>query len=174
MTRTPPPSTLAPSMLERIEIDERTWTGGTEARRLEWDAAIREMLMPGEVVIREDVRSLGVTMREQGVVLEGRDEAGQPVVTVEIPHDALGELITEYVDIVRQIAKADAHGGVARLEALDMAKKATHDRAGRLLKRLCRPLAIDHPTARRLFTLLLGLKVDTTRLVGVHGHRRVR
>ncbi len=161
-------------MLERIKIDERTWSSGTEARRLEWEAAIREMLMPGEVVIRDDVQRLGVTVREHAIVLEGHNDKDAPVVSVEIPHDALGDLVTEYVDIVRQIAKADAHGGVARLEALDMAKKATHDRAGRVLKRLCRPLEIDHPTARRLFTLLLGLKVDTTRLVGVHGHRRIR
>ncbi len=161
-------------MLERIEIDPRTWAGGTEARRLEWDAAIREMLLPGETVIRDDARVLEVTVGEQGTRLEARDGAGAPVAAVEIPHDALAELVTEYVDIVRQIAKADAHGGIARLEALDMAKKATHDRAGRVLVRLCRPLKIDHATARRLFTLLLGLKVDTTRLVGVHGHRRVR
>ena len=161
-------------MLEHIAIDPRTWEGGSDARRLEWEAAIREVLSPGEAVLRDDVVSLGITLGEQGVVLEGRDAEGRTVATVEIPHDALADRIAEYVDIVRQIAKADAHGGVARLEALDMAKKATHDLAGRLLVRLCRPLGLDHPTARRLFTLLLALKVDTTRLVGVHGHRRVR
>ena len=161
-------------MLERIEIDPRTWAGGTEARRLEWDAAIREMLLPGETVIRDDARVLEVTVGEQGTRLEARDGAGAPVAAVEIPHDALAELVTEYVDIVRQIAKDDASGGLARLEALDMAKKVVHDRAAQMLLASCEGFGMDHATARRLCTLLLGLRVDTTRLVGVHGHRRVR
>ncbi|MEM9070554.1 MAG: UPF0262 family protein [Myxococcota bacterium] len=160
-------------MLEKITIDERTWAEGNDARRLEWNAAIREMLLPGEAVLREDVNALHVTITEQEVQLEASAEESV-VGTIAIPHHELADVIQEYVDVVRQIARADAHGGIARLEALDMAKKATHDKAARLLKRRCRELAIDHPTARRLFTLLLGLKVDTTRLMGVHGHRRVR
>ena len=55
-----------------------------------------------------------------------------------------------------------------------MAKKVTHDKAGRALKRHLRDLRMDHPTARRLFTLLVSLRVDTTRLTGVYGHRRIR
>jgi uncharacterized protein (UPF0262 family) len=60
------------------------------------------------------------------------------------------------------------------MEALDMAKKVTHDRAGRVLKRELRDFGFDLETSRRLFTLLLSLRVDTTRLVGIHGHRRIR
>jgi uncharacterized protein (UPF0262 family) len=75
---------------------------------------------------------------------------------------------------VRELARADVQGGLARLEALDVAKKVTHDKAGRLLQRRCVDLEIDHPTARRLFSLLFALRVDTTRLHGVHGHRRIR
>ena len=60
------------------------------------------------------------------------------------------------------------------MEALDMAKKVTHDRAGRVLKRELRQFGLDFETARRLFTLLLSLRVDTTRLTGIHGHRTIR
>ncbi|MBW2223750.1 MAG: UPF0262 family protein [Deltaproteobacteria bacterium] len=60
------------------------------------------------------------------------------------------------------------------MEALDMAKKVTHDRAGRVLKRELRDVGFDLETSRRLFTLLLSLRVDTTRLVGIHGHRTIR
>jgi len=55
-----------------------------------------------------------------------------------------------------------------------MAKKVTHDRAGRVLKRELRDFGFDLETSRRLFTLLLSLRVDTTRLVGIYGHRRIR
>ena len=63
-------------------------------------------------------------------------------------------------------------GGIEK--ALDMAKKVTHDRVGRLLKRELRGLGFDLETSRRLFTLLLSLRVDTTKLPGVHGHRTIR
>ena len=111
---------------------------------------------------------------EQAIVLRLLDESGSTLAQERIPRDALATLVTEYVDIVRQIAKDDASGGLARLEALDMAKKVVHDRAAQMLQHACEGFGMDHATARRLFTLLLGLRVDTTRLVGVHGHRRVR
>jgi len=152
-------------VLREVRIDDRTWDDATEARRLEWSAIIREMLQPGEMVVAEGVESLRIAMTEQGFTLA--TELGE----VDVPKERLTDLVTEYVDVVRQIERATT---VSRIEALDMAKKVTHDKAGRLLKRLCRPFGFDHPSARRLFTLLLAVRVDTTRLVGVHGHRRIR
>jgi hypothetical protein len=64
--------------------------------------------------------------------------------------------------------------GINQIEALDMAKKVTHDRAGRLLKRELRDFGLDLETSRSLFTLLLSLRVDTTKLTGIHGHRTIR
>lgn len=160
--------------LREVVIDDRTWSEAEEPRRREWSSSIRELLEPEGLVIREDAHRLLVTVTEQATWLELRDEDGELLEQVSIPRDALSDHITEYVDIVRQIAKEDTPGHPGRLEALDMAKKVTHDRAGRTLKRLCKDLGIDLATARRLFTLLLSLRVDTTKLVGIHGHRGVR
>lgn len=158
--------------LVELRIDERTWEGGDESRQLEWLAAIRELADPIESHYREDIEALLITMSQQGFELSAQITDSEALV-IEIAHDQLETLIHEYVDTVRQIARADLTGGVLRLEALDMAKKVTHDKAGRFLERRCRPLALDHPTARRMFTLLLAMRIDTTRLVGVHGHRRI-
>jgi len=160
--------------LREVNIDDRTWSEADENRRREWTQAIRELTTPGEAALRDDGETLTITQTQQQVELSLHDGTGALLAEVVIPHDALSDLITEYVDTVREIARADAMGGLKRLEALDMAKRVTHDDAGRFLERRLRPFAIDHPTGRRLFTLLLALKVDTTRLVGVHGHRRVR
>jgi uncharacterized protein (UPF0262 family) len=160
--------------LADVRIDEQTWEEATHERRLEWGANIRELVDAADVAMREDAARLTVTVTQQHFLLELEDAAATVVATIDIPHDELADVVREYVDVVRQIASTDGPGGLTRLEALDMAKKVTHDRAGRLLKRRCRALGIDHATARRLFTLLLSLRVDTTRLVGVHGHRRVR
>ncbi len=159
-------------VLTELHLDPALREGASDARQLEWDGSIREMLAPGECVVREDLEALTVTMSQQSFVLTGTDADGTQVVRIEIAHNDLTIHITEYVDIVRQIALSA--GSLSKLEVLDMAKKATHDNAARKLQRRCRDLEIDHPTARRLFTLLLTLKVDTTRLMGVHGHRSIR
>ncbi len=157
--------------LSTVNIDENTWEHTTDERRIEWEANIREFLNPDKLEIRPDIESLDITVTEQQIALAAKDAAGNLLDDTAVPHNLLSPHIHEYVDTVRQIAIAE---GVARLEALDMAKKVSHDRAGRFLKRHFRELRMDLTTARRLFTLLLSLRVDTTRLVGIHGHRRIR
>ena len=156
--------------LSAVVIDERTLQRGSDAQHVEWDAITRELLSKAESRV-EDVATLYVCVTEQRFVLDFRGEYDGELLFVTIPHELLSEHITEYIDIVRQIADAD---GVNQMEALDMAKKVTHDRAGRVLKRELRDLGFDLEMSRRLFTLLLSLRVDTTRLVGIHGHRTIR
>ena len=156
--------------LNVVIIDERTLQRGSEAQHVEWDANIRELLSKAKSTV-EEVAALHVSVTEQQFVLDFRSHEGRELAVIAIPHEVLSDLITEYIDIVRQIADAD---GVNQMEALDMAKKVTHDRAGRVLKRELRDFGFDLETSRRLFTLLLSLRVDTTRLVGIHGHRRIR
>ena len=156
--------------LQSVLIDERTIQRGSEARRVEWEAIIRELLSRAKSRI-EPSATLHLAVTEQGFTLDFRTEQGDELGTVSVPHDLLSELITEYIDTVRQIAEAD---GLNQLEALDMAKKVTHDRAGRVLKRELRDFGFDLNASRRLFTLLLSLRVDTTKIVGIHGHRTIR
>ena len=156
--------------LHAVHIDERTLQRGSEAQRVEWDALVRELLSRVKSNI-EEAASLDVSVTEQGFVIGFQTDRQQALGTIVIPHQLLSELITEYIDIVRQIAEAD---GINQMEALDMAKKVTHDRAGRVLKRELRDFGFDLETSRRLFTLLLSLRVDTTRIVGIHGHRTIR
>ena len=156
--------------LHAVVIGERTLARGSEAQHVEWDANVRELLSKAGSQA-EDVETLHISMTEQQFLLDFRDDEDSELVTIIIPHELLSEHITEYVDIVRQIADAD---GVNQMEALDMAKKVTHDRAGRVLKRELRGVDFDLEASRRLFTLLLSLRVDTTRLVGIHGHRTIR
>ncbi len=156
--------------LNAVQIDERTLQRGSEAQHTEWDAIVRELLSRAKSNIEESA-SLHVSVTEQGFVMDFQTDPERMLGTIVIPHQLLSEHITEYIDIVRQIAEAD---GLNQMEALDMAKKVTHDRAGRVLKRELRDFGFDLETSRRLFTLLLSLRVDTTRIVGIHGHRTIR
>ncbi|MDH3622269.1 MAG: UPF0262 family protein [Myxococcales bacterium] len=155
---------------DAVVIDERTLSRGSEAQHIEWDANIRELLAKIQDAVDYDA-TLHISLTEQHFVLEARSPKGDVLDSKTIPHELLSEHITEYVDILRQIASAE---GVNQMEALDMAKKVTHDRAGRLLRRELRDFGFDHESMRKLFTLLLSLRVDTTRLVGIHTHRPIR
>jgi len=156
--------------LNAVVIDERTLQRGSGAQHDEWEALIRELLASARSK-RENVATLHVSVTEQGFTLDFQTDERQGLGTIAIPHELLSEHITEYIDTVRQIAEAD---GLNQMEALDMAKKVTHDRAGRVLKRELRDIGFDLEASRRLFTLLLSLRVDTTRIVGIHGHRTIR
>lgn len=155
--------------LQAVVLDGRTLQRGSEAQRAEWEASVRELLSSAKCNI-DETATLFIELTEEQFVL--RFEAdGRHVTTVPVDHALLREQITEYLDTVRQITDADS---LNQMEALDMAKKVTHDRAGRVLKRELRGVGLDLETSRRLFTLLLSLKVDTTRLPGLRGHRRTR
>ena len=156
--------------LQAVVIDERTLQRGSEAQQFEWEAIVRALLSKAKVVFEEPT-TLHVSVTEQQFILDFRADDGTTRGTVTLPHELLSVHITEYVDIVRQIANAES---INQMEALDMAKKVTHDRAGRILKRELRDFGVDLETCRRLYTLLLSLRVDTTRLTGIHGHRTVR
>ena len=160
--------------LEEIRIDDRTWEDADEARRQEYRLAIQEMLEDEELSFPEEAVKLDVTVNEQATVLRLCDAESNEVGCVEVPSHSLKKHITEYVDVVRQLERAMRGGGSTSVEALDMAKKLAHDDAGRTLQRHCRSLGCDHDTARRLWTLILTLRVDTTRLTGVRAHRPVR
>lgn len=160
--------------LEEIRIDDRTWGEANEARLQEYRLAIQEMLDDEGLSFPEAASRLAVAVRREVTILRLCDRAGHELACVEIPSHALKKHITEYVDVVRQLETAQKGGGSTSVEALDMAKKLAHDDAGRTLQRYCRPLACDHDTARRLWTLILTLRVDTTRLTGIRGHRPVR
>jgi uncharacterized protein (UPF0262 family) len=157
--------------LAEVSIDEPLVREANEARRLEWTTLVRELIASWADLPREDAHTLRITRLDRAFGLALLDEAGVELVFVSVTFEALAEHMDEYVDIVRQISREDASIGVLRLEALDMAKKVVHDRAGRMLKKACREMRLDLEVARRLFSLLVSLRIDTTRLVGIHGHR---
>jgi uncharacterized protein (UPF0262 family) len=153
--------------LEAVVLDDRTLQRGSESQRTEWETSIRELLSKARCNI-DAPATLFIEWGEREFVLRF-DTSEKTVATVVLDHELLSEQITEYLDIVRQITASDS---LNQMEALDMAKKVTHDRAGRVLKRELREVGFDLETSRLLFTLLLSLKVDTTRLPGLRGHRR--
>lgn len=160
--------------LTELLIDDATWSAGSAARRHEWRLAIDELLSEGRFRLPDDLatgRAI-VTLAPTRVLFDVRADDGRLVAHHELPLETLRPLMSEYLETIMEMGKLVTSPNSPRLEALDIAKRLTHDEAGETVVALLRGLGPDHATARRLFTLLVTLLHDTTRLGGAHPRPR--
>jgi len=160
--------------LTELLIDDATWSAGSTARRHEWRLAINEILTEGRFQLPEEVTSgrAIVTLAPTRVLFDVRTDDGRLVSHHELPLEQLRPLMSEYIETIVEMGKLVASSNSPRLEALDIAKRLTHDEAGETVVSLLGALKPDHATARRFFTLLVTLLHDTTRLGGAHPRPR--
>jgi uncharacterized protein (UPF0262 family) len=164
--------------LEDLRIDEATWNGGSPERKHEWRLAIHEILEEGSFEIDPPAPGplmpgpfhalVGIKARQ--VILEVRTAGGQPVAEHSLPLDRIEPLMNEYIATIVEMSKLGVSTNSPRLEALDIAKRLTHDEAGELIVTELATLRPDHATARRLFTLLVTILHDTTKLAAAMPH----
>lgn len=160
--------------LTELLIDDATWSAGSTARRHEWRLAIDEILHEGRFTLPADVaaaRAL-VTVAPTRVLFDVRADDGRMVSHHELPLSVLRPLMAEYLETITEMSKLGVSANSPRLEALDIAKRITHDEAGEAVLSLLADVKPDHATARRFFTLLVTLLHDTTRLGTAHPRRR--
>jgi uncharacterized protein (UPF0262 family) len=151
--------------LERLRIDEATWASGTPERQHEWRLACNEIVEEGQfeapVNLAGPYRGLvGVSPGRLYLELRG---AEQLLGTHELPLQRIESLINEYIRTIVEMNKVPGANS-PRLEALDIAKRITHDEAGEQIRASIASLRPDLPTARRFFTLFVTLIHDTTKL----------
>jgi uncharacterized protein (UPF0262 family) len=85
----------------------------------------------------------------------GQSAAGE---TIVLPLAPFRRIVKDYFLICESYYKAIRDRGVAQIEAIDAGRRALHNEGADLLtERLAGKVAIDHATARRLFTLLCVL-----------------
>ena len=157
-------------MLVEVRIDDSVWNAAADERRREWRVLIAELIEHHPADGAEKLRlSIATGGEETILALEQLD--GTPASRVAVPDAVLAPHFRAYLEVCKQMTMLDEGSHSARLEALDMGKKVTHDQAARSLLERCASVVPDHPTARRLFSLLTSLKFDTTRLhCGLPGH----
>jgi uncharacterized protein (UPF0262 family) len=154
--------------LTELLIDDATWSAGSTVRRHEWRLAIDELLQEGRFQLPDgDARAL-VTLAPTQVLFEVRGSDGHVVTQQALSLAALRPLMSEYMDTIIEMSKLKLSANSPRLEALDIAKRLTHDEAGETVVTLLGKLEPDHATGRRFFTLLVTLLHDTTKLGATH------
>jgi uncharacterized protein (UPF0262 family) len=154
--------------LTELLIDDATWSAGSTLRRREWRSAIDELLHEGRFALPDgDARAM-VTLAPTQVLFEVRGSDGHVVTQQALPLATLRPLMAEYMEVISEMSKLKLSANSPRLEALDIAKRLTHDEAGETVVTLLGALKPDHGTGRRFFTLLVTLLHDTTKLGSAH------
>lgn len=153
-------------MVTAIFLDEARWAGVSEERQQEWRLAIRELLDDHLFRLDKSPLVMRVSWADDAVRLrwEALDEG--TVADISLDRALLDPRMREYVEICRQLSALDARkAGLIELTALDQAKRDAHDLAARELVTALGPVGPTQDTARRIFTLLVVLLVDTTRMI---------
>jgi len=103
---------------------------------------------------------LSLSVREGRLTMAIAGEDATPLETVILALGGFQRTIRDYFAICESYYQAIAQGGAARVETVDMARRGIHDSAAeKLRERLEGKIAIDHATARRLFTLISVLHI---------------
>ncbi len=101
---------------------------------------------------------LRLSIQEGRLVFDVRDEADQPLTAIVLALGPFRGLVKDYQMLVDSYGLAMEEGREARIQAIDMGRRGLHNEgAGLLMERLDGKAAMDHETARRLFTLVCVL-----------------
>ncbi|WP_343716220.1 UPF0262 family protein [Inquilinus sp.] len=105
---------------------------------------------------------LRLRMEENRLIFEiasGQGPDGEPE-RVALPVQPFRRIIKDYFLVCETYYAAIKTAPPSRIEAIDMGRRGLHDEGSVLLgERLADRIAMDHATARRLFTLLCVLQI---------------
>lgn len=152
-----------------IRIQEALWKTATDARKHEWRVLADNLLDDRDLATGMQDASMVVGADRDGFFVEVTPTGGETL-SVRFGDSPLGALVGEYLHVVRAMMGDDVHA--TRLEALDMAKRVVHDKAADALARAMPWMSDAREPFRRLFSLMVALVEDTTKLSVVHRHRR--
>lgn len=154
-----------PHRIAAITLDERTVLRRSPAIEHERDAAIADLLMDNHFAPlsgRAGPFHLHLAIEENRLAIEvrmpGEEPESGPGETFVLALAPFRRIVKDYFLICESYYAAIRGHGLARVEAIDVGRRAVHDEGATLLsERLADKVALDHATARRLFTLICVL-----------------
>ena len=157
-----------PQRLAKITLDERTVVRRSPAIENERNAAITDLLKENQFTPssgRLGPYHLHLAVAENRLIMEIRPADGAPgakadgsAETIVLPLAPFRRIVKDYFLVCESYYDAIRGKSLDQLEAIDVGRRALHDEGSMLLaERLAGKVAIDHDTARRLFTLICVL-----------------
>lgn len=103
---------------------------------------------------------LKLSVRDGRLSLDIGDGEGQALETMVLGLARFRRPVREYFAVCESYYQAIRKASAQEIETIDMARRGIHDQAAELLlERLDGKVETDHPTARRLFTLICVLHI---------------
>ena len=103
---------------------------------------------------------LHLSIAENRLMFDIRDEAEGQVATVTLPLLPFRRIVKDYFAVCETYYQAIRTASPSKIEAIDMGRRGLHNEGSELLReRLVGKVAVDFPTARRLFTLICVLHI---------------
>lgn len=147
--------------IAEITLDEHTVVRRSPEIEDERAAAIADLLNENSFAPasgRAGPFHLHLAIEENRLNLDIRSQADGASETVLLPLAPLRGIVKDYFMVCESYYAAIRRAGLAQIEALDVGRRSLHDEGSALLReRLGDKVAIDHDTARRLFTLICVL-----------------
>ena len=149
------------SRLVEITLDEHSVVRRSPEIEHERAAAIADLLKENRFAPasgRAGPFRLHLAIAENRLNLDIRSAADGGGETILLPLAPFRGIVKDYFMVCESYYAATRRAGLAQIEALDVGRRSLHDEGSALLRdRLADRVAIDHDTARRLFTLICVL-----------------
>jgi uncharacterized protein (UPF0262 family) len=99
-----------------------------------------------------------LAVEENRLIMEIRGRADGASESIVLPLAPFRRIVKDYFLVCESYYEAIRDKSLRQVEAIDVGRRALHDEGSTLLtERLAGKVAIDHDTARRLFTLICVL-----------------
>jgi len=103
---------------------------------------------------------LRLSIVEGRLAFDIRNTENEPLKSVILALSPFRRIIKEYFDVCDSYFTAIKASSPSQIEAIDMGRRGLHNDGSDLLReRLAEKIELDHPTARRLFTLICVLHI---------------
>lgn len=147
-----------------VALDERTVVRRKPEVEHERAVAIFDLLEENHFSLIEFsdhgpyVLHLGI--EENRLFFDVHTQDGQPLTKIVLPLSTFRSIVRDYFMICESYYNAIKRSTPSQIEALDMGRRGLHNEGSELLQeRLAGKVELDHPTARRLFTLICVLHI---------------
>jgi len=151
-----------------VRIDERLWSSASVLRKQDWRIIIHDIVSGELPWPSRDACTLVVDGDDHHIQFVFRSDSHADE-RLTIARSSIAPIVKEYTDLIKKLSAGHHHD--AHFEALDMAKRVVHDTGARKLAGLLPGVGANFETNRRLFSLVVSLTIDVTRLGPYPGHR---
>lgn len=154
---------MSRNRLKDVRLDEASLSAGGAEAEHERRVAVFDLLEENFFAVEgvdAGPYALALSMQDGRLVFDVAGEDGAAVKTFVLSITPLKTVIRDYFLICDSYYAAVRTATPGQIEAIDMGRRGLHDEGARILiERLAGKAAIDHATARRLFSLICALHV---------------